>query len=64
MAQLNRKTQWEGQELFKHDGRFIFFVQRVSSESQIIADFETGEMEEVEGQDYESATPEELEEIT
>ena len=57
------KQKWNGEELFKHDGRFIFIVQRVNSESQIIADFETGVCEEVPCQDYDSATPEELEEI-
>ena len=57
------KRKWNGEELFKHDGRFIFIVERVSFESQIIANFETGECRVVPAQDYESATPEELEEI-
>ena len=59
---MKKHIRWTGEELFKHDGRLIFIVQRVNSNSQIIADFETGETEEVECQDYESASPEELKE--
>ena len=55
--------EWNGEELFKHEGRFIFIVQRMNSESQIIADFETGICETVPCQDYDSASLKELEEI-
>lgn len=57
------RQQWNGEELFSYDGKFIFIVQRVNSETMIIADYATGECETIPCQDFDSATPEELEEI-
>ena len=55
--------QWNGEELFSYDGRFIFIVQRMNFEEMIIADYQTGECETIPCQHFEPATPEELEGI-
>ena len=58
------KQQWNGEELYKYDGRFVFIIETYTILRIIeIADFETGKIEKIEYQDLIPATPEELEEI-
>ena len=59
------KQQWNGEELFSYDGRLVFIVQRYNPKQlMVIADYQTGECEDISYKMLEPATPEQLKQIS